>query len=414
MLGDEVPLPNGTEVATKVDRLVPDGGGRTIPAGAVGRVVAQRDGFYDVQLVAGPIARFARAELVARKAGQARFAARRELAFSTLQPCVVLRATVGSHAWGLADERSDVDERGAFALPFGWLHGLAPNPEELVSADGSTTYWEVEKVIRQGLRADPNTLELLFVDGARAEDPIGAWLLEAREAFVSRRIYGTFARYALSQLAKLEQSLRLAEHRALLLAWLRDDAALSLDAAADRLARETGLVAPTPEDARLRARDFVKQLYRSLFDQGHLARNDFEALRDLATRGEPPPEALARELRPKNAYNLLRLVQTAIGWLRDGRPTFRAEGALRDRLLAVKRGEVPLAEVLREAEARTPVLEAARASSPLPAAPDLARADALLRRIRQECALRWVDARPGPLGREAPPLPPTIWETPDE
>jgi hypothetical protein len=411
-----VPLPNGTDVATKVDRLVPDGDGvRTIPAGAVGRVVGQeRDGFYDVQLVAGPIARYARGELVARKAGQARFAARRELAFSSLLPCVVLRATVGSRAWGLADERSDVDERGAFALPFAWLHGLAPNPEDLVSADGSATYWEVEKLIRQALRGDPNTLELLFVDGVRAEDPIGAWILEAREAFVSRRIYGTFARYALSQLKKLEQSLRLAEHRALLLAWLRDDPGLSLDAAADRLAAATGLVAPTPEDARRRARDHVKQLYRSLFDQGYIAANDFAALRAFAARGEPLPEALARELRPKNAYNLLRLVEAAIAWLRDGRPTLRTEGALRERLLAVKRGEVPLADVLREVEARTPALEEARARSPLPAAPDVARADALLRRVRQETARRWADAIPGPFGRDAPPLPPTTWEQPDE
>jgi hypothetical protein len=400
-------LPNGTDVATKVARIVD---GRTIPAGAVGRVVRTRDGFVEVQLVAGPIARYGRDELIVRKVGQARFAARREIAFSSLAPCIVLRATVGSHAWGLAGEHSDVDERGAFALPFAWLHGLAPSVEELVSADGSTTFWEIEKVIRQALRADPNTLELLFVDDVRAEDPIGAWLLEAREAFVSKRIYGTFARYALSQLKKLEQSMRLAEHRALLFEWLRDDPTLSLDAVADRLAAATGIVAPTDDDARLRAREYVKQLYRSLFDQGHLARNDFEALRDFTTRGEPLPEGLARELRPKNAYNLLRLIETAIRWLEDGRPSLRVEGALRDRLLAVKRGDIPLADVVRAAEERAPALEDARVRSPLPDRPDVARADALLRRIRQETARRWADGAPGPFGRDAPPLPPTEWD----
>ena len=56
---------------------------------------------------------------------------------------------MGSRAWGLAGEGSDTDRRGVFALPFPWTTGLAEPPRDLVSADGSTSYWEVEKAIRQ-------------------------------------------------------------------------------------------------------------------------------------------------------------------------------------------------------------------------------------------------------------------------
>ena len=76
-----------------------------------------------------------------RRVGQALFAQRREDAWNALRPCVVLEATVGSHAWGLADEASDVDHRGVFALPFSWTQGLVAPPDDLVSADGSATYW---------------------------------------------------------------------------------------------------------------------------------------------------------------------------------------------------------------------------------------------------------------------------------
>jgi hypothetical protein len=178
------------------------------------------------------------------------------------------------------------------------------------------------------------------------------------------------------------------------LEWLRQDAALDLDG----LAR---LLAPRIEspDPLARARDYIKQLYRSLYDQGLISRNEVSALRELAQIEVELP----RELRPKNAYNLLRLIGSAIEWLRSGRPSLRASGAFRDELLAVKRGQVPLAEVLRRAEARVPELEEARLASPLPPDPDVARGDALLRRILQESARRFVLQAAGPFGRDAPP-----------
>lgn len=402
-------LPHGTEITTRVDRTIPDRD-RVVPQGTVGRIVGL-DAVaetVDVSIVGIGVVRYRRDEVLPRRSGQIRFANRRAAAWGALVPCVVLEAVVGSRAWGLDDAASDVDLRGIFALPFSWTSGLAEPPTDLVREDGSATYWEVEKAIRQALRADPNTLELLFVDGVRATDEIGHWILEARDAFVSTEIHGSFARYALSQLDRLGQAARLARHRSEILAWLRAED-LDLDQIAARLSKIDPRAATSDDERLRRAKEGVKQLYRSLYDQGLLAARDLPSLVAFA-RSDAAGLELPRELRPKNAYNLLRLLSTAKAWLETGRADLVVRGPLRDRLLAIKRGEVALDEVLAEAETLAPALDEARRSSPLPARPDLARADALLRRIRHELARRAVSSTPGPFGQDAPPPPAAIWE----
>ena len=402
-----VPLPNGTEVTTRVDRVL--SADRHVPQGAVGRVVGQKDGELDVMIVGVGVVRYVRGELVPRKIGQVRWARRRADAWASLRPCTVIEATVGSRAWGLADEGSDTDLRGVFVLPFAWTLGLGEPARDLVSADGSATYWEVDKAVRQALRADPNTLELFFVPSARALDPMGEWLLEGRDAFVSAEIYGSFGRYALSQLKRLVQTQRLAEHRAVVLDWLREDPAPTLDQVAKRLAEQSPRAAPTEADRILQAKDYIKQLYRSLHDQGMLEDRSFPSLVRFA-RTEAGAFDLPRDLRPKNAYNLVRLIGTAIGWLRTGTPVFEATGAFRELLLSIKKGRLSLDDTLREAEDRARELEEARKETVLPARPDVGRADALLCRIGNEVARRAMENAPGPFGSDAPPRPEVIWD----
>ena len=403
-----VPLPHGTEVGTRVDRVVGD---RVVPQGAVGRVVKLEGERVHVQVVGVGVLVYARDEIAPRRAGQMKYAHRREEAWASLHACIVLRTRVGSHAWGLAEAHSDVDERGVFVLPFAWTSGLVDPPLDLVSGDGSSTYWEIGKANRQGLRADPNTLEALFVPGVEALDEVGEWLLEARDAFVSSEIHASFGRYAVSQLRRLEQSARLAEHRHRVLEWLRAEPTASLDAIGARLAALSPRAHASEADAQRQAKEYLKQLYRSLHDQGLLPSNDFVGLVHFATTGAEGLE-LARELRPKNAYNLLRLIVTATRWLESGTPTFAAEGEFRDELFAIKRGEVPLTEVLARAEGLSVDLEAARTKTSLPAQPDVPRAEAALRRVRHEIARRAVLGAPGPFGADAPAPPVAHWEEP--
>jgi len=292
-----VPLPHGTEVTTRVDREV---GGRVVSQGAVGRVKAVEGGAVTVHIVGVGNVRYARQELTPRKSGQLEFAIRREAAWISLRDTVVIETVVGSRAWGLAEEGSDTDRRGVFVLPFPWTTALVDPPTDLVSTDGSENFWEVGKALRQAIRADPNTLETLLLPGAQPIDALGEWILEIRDAFVSAEIYGTFGRYALSQLKRLKQVLRLAEHRQLLLAWLGTGATLTLDQAAARLAEEANIVGQSSTDRQLRAKDYIKQLYGSMFDQGLLRDRDYESLLAFA-QSEQHNFDLPRELRPKNA-----------------------------------------------------------------------------------------------------------------
>ncbi len=392
-----VPLPAGTEVTTRVDRVV---GGELRPQGATGRVAAIDGDRVEVQFLDGKRATYLRAEVTPRKLGVTRYAHRRAAAWDALRPCVVIDTLVGSRAWGLSDERSDEDRRGVFVLPLPWTTGLVDPPLDLVSVDGSQTYWEIGKAIRQALRADPNTLEMLCADPELA-DPMGEELVAMRAGFLSQEIYGSFGRYALSQLDRLEHNQRLAEHRTVIIGWLQDDPDLDLDVAAARLAEAARIAAPTPGDAVARAKDYIKQLYRSLYDQGLIAANDWASLRQAAKAELELP----RDLRPKNAYNLIRLLDLAIRWLRGEPPNVRVSDELRPTLLAIKRGEVPMADVMTLARELTPRLEGARQASPLPRHPDVARAERALRAVRAEAARRYVMGAPGPWGTEAPAPP---------
>jgi hypothetical protein len=89
-------------------------------------------------------------------------------------------------------------------------------------------------------------------------------------------------RYELSQLKRLSQSKRLAERRAVVLEWLREDLAPTLDQVSQRLARADPRAAPTEADRILQAKDYVNQLYRSLYDQGLLERRDYPSLERFA------------------------------------------------------------------------------------------------------------------------------------
>ena len=95
-----------------------------------------------------------------------------------LFPFVIFRCIVGSRAYGLDTERSDIDRRG-FYLPPASLHwSLAKLPEQL-ETDQEECYWEIEKFIRLALKANPNILECLYTPLVETCTPLAAELINA-------------------------------------------------------------------------------------------------------------------------------------------------------------------------------------------------------------------------------------------
>ncbi|WP_138906419.1 nucleotidyltransferase domain-containing protein [Streptomyces chryseus] len=89
--------------------------------------------------------------------------------------------------------------------------------------------------------------------------------------------------------------------------------------------------------------------------------------------------------RWKHAMHLLRLLASSRDLLRTGELVIDV-GADRERLLAVKRGEVSWREVERRMEGLAAETDAAAARSPLPAEPDRARVEDFLLRTRRASA----------------------------
>lgn len=296
--------------------------------------------------------------------------------WDTLRDTVVLDVIVGSQAWGLAGPDSDEDHRGVFVLPLSRLGGLDPAPTALRSPDATAQHTEVGTFIGQALRADPNALETLFSPHIAHATREGRWLREAREAFVSARLHATFSRYALGQLHRMQRKLAQHATEQHLLRVFAADPDLTEGALVDRLTRD-GLGDASTIRGRLR------DVARSAYDRGWTADRSVDALRVVLRQGEPtlPP------YRPKNAYNLLRILHMANRWLRTGAPMIAVDDpGLRARLLTIKAGEADLDDVLAEAEAVAAEADAALPRTPLPATPDTDAARRLLDRIRTRTA----------------------------
>ncbi|MEL6545469.1 MAG: nucleotidyltransferase domain-containing protein, partial [Myxococcota bacterium] len=290
---------------------------------------------------------------------------------------VIYSAVVGSQAWGLAHENSDEDVRGCFVAPFEDVTGLWTMPGEIHDPYGDAAYWEVENLIEQGLRGDANTLETLWSPLKRVSTPLGDELLRRRSMFVSMNILGSFGRYAQSQFKKIERSL---ERDSAVHAILNGIEAgrIHNDTAASQIFLELGL-ANTAKDGRKE----LTAVCRSLFDRGVVPSAAFESVLD-AVRSGRRSELAPAPYRPKNAYNLLRLLHSCVRWLQHGEPMIQVEGAIRDRLLAIKTQQVPIEDVLAEARSVAAAVDEAATKSKLPEKPDFAAADEFLRLCRKE------------------------------
>ena len=121
---------------------------------------------------------------------------------------MIYRCLVGSRAYGLDVEGSDVDRRGIY-LPPAELHwSLYGVPDQIDRAGADETYWEIRKFLTMALKANPNVLECLYTPLVELCRPPADELIAERSRFLSKMVYQTYNGYVLSQFKKLEQDLR--------------------------------------------------------------------------------------------------------------------------------------------------------------------------------------------------------------
>jgi hypothetical protein len=217
-----------------------------------------------------------------------------------LEQFIIYRCVVGSRAYGLDNDDSDIDRRGIYLAPADLQWSLFGAPEQFEDNAVQSCYWELQKFLSMALKANPNILECLYSPLVEKATPLGAELVAARQGFLSQMIFQTFNGYAMSQFKKIEQDIR--NHGA---------------------------------------------------------------------------------VRWKNAMHLLRLLLTGAATLREGRVPVRVE-AHRERLLTVKRGELPWPEVDAWRRELHRDFELALNETKLPERPDYEAANLFLLKARHQ------------------------------
>ena len=202
----------GTQVVSAVDVL---GDGRQIlhPKGSVGVVIKapkDLDHAYRIRFLDGVEAplKVDNLRLLAQyKEGEIGNTAR-SLERTNLFERVILRCVIGSQAYGLAGEQSDIDRRGIY-LPSAesqWsLYGV---PDLLDREETQEAYWELQRFMILALKSNPNVLECLFTPLIESATPLAHELLGMRSIFLSRLVYQTYNGYVMSQFKKIQADLR--------------------------------------------------------------------------------------------------------------------------------------------------------------------------------------------------------------
>jgi predicted nucleotidyltransferase len=332
----------------------------------------------------------------------------------------------GSRAHGTARPESDVDLRGVAIAPLeqrlsyreSFEQYEGPLPPELGGEHGvrvEATVFDVAKLFRLAVDANPNALEVLFASPQDWLHTSPAWqrLHAARHLFLSRKVEQTYAGYALAQLKRIRT------HRSWLLSpparrpvradfGLPERPTLSHDdrnrierAIADKIRSFSLGDLELPKPARILLAERLEELWAELGDRRlaaasslGLSESVFEALeaerryraalkhwesfeRWKAERNPARAELEARfGYDTKHAMHLIRLMRSGLELLDSGDLHVRRSDAAE--LAAIRDGERSYEDVVAEAERLRARMQEVRAASPLPADVDHERIDALL------------------------------------
>jgi hypothetical protein len=115
---------------------------------------------------------------------------------------------IGSQAYGLAHDASDVDRRGIYLPPADMHWSMYGVPDQVERNETQEAYWELQKFLSLSLKANPNVLECLYTPLIEHATPLAQELLEMRSIFLSRLVYQTYNGYVMSQFKKMQADIR--------------------------------------------------------------------------------------------------------------------------------------------------------------------------------------------------------------
>ncbi len=208
-------VPVGTQVITRIE--IRTGSGRVLePKGSVAEIQRSPDDrsrSYALKFASGETVTLKREDFSIRKQKQKEDLAEAEQVTDELEEfeldnCIIYKCIVGSVAYGLNTESSDLDQRGIYIAPAKRHWSLYGIPEQIEKKATDEVYWELQKFLLLALKANPNILECLYTPVVKEANQLSTELLSIRESFLSKLVFVTYNGYAISQFKKLEQDLR--------------------------------------------------------------------------------------------------------------------------------------------------------------------------------------------------------------
>lgn len=119
-------------------------------------------------------------------------------------PKVIFRGIVGSHAYGTANENSDVDTRGIFIVPSCEYARLSLPPKQVSDAKNDHTYFSLLRFCELMAESNPTTMEMLYLPTDCILKTTAAFehLASRRGLFITQRAVESHVGYAVSQMKK--------------------------------------------------------------------------------------------------------------------------------------------------------------------------------------------------------------------
>ena len=121
---------------------------------------------------------------------------------------VIYRCVIGSQAYGLADDDSDIDRRGIYLPPADLHWSLYGVPGSTGEPRHAGSLLGTPEVPGPGPQGEPERAGMPLHAAGRKATPLAEELLAMRSIFLSRLVYQTYNGYVLSQFKKMQADLR--------------------------------------------------------------------------------------------------------------------------------------------------------------------------------------------------------------
>ncbi len=127
----------------------------------------------------------------------------------------ILIGLAGSHGYGLNRPDSDYDYRGVFVATKNYYLGFdiieqkdagwdEPGIFPFLDGNKDTVIYELRKMIQLLAGANPNILELLWLENYPILTTVGQELLNHKKIFLTKKVKHTYSGYAFAQIKKME------------------------------------------------------------------------------------------------------------------------------------------------------------------------------------------------------------------